>query len=138
MSRTRRSGRDGVRAALENEHYRLTEAAPGAFVLERRARPFAGREDVDGAHQALTDLVERCRPRALLIDVRLAPLTNDPELERSFASYRARIVASAGRTALLLRSKAGRLQAARLAREDGATLTFFDDPDEARAWLLAR
>lgn len=127
-----------MRPAFENEHYALIEAAPGAFVLERRARPFAGREDIDGAHQDLTALIERCRPRAILIDVRLAPLTNDPELERSFASYRARVVASARRTALLVRSKAGRLQAARLAREDGATVTFFEDPDEARAWLLAR
>ncbi len=127
-----------MRPAFENEHYALTEAAPGAFVLERRSRPFADREDVDRAHEALTAFIERCRPRAILIDVRLAPLNNEPEVERSFASYRARIVAASRRAALLLRSKTGRLQAARLAREDGVTLSFFEDPEQARAWLLAR
>ncbi|HEY8432237.1 MAG TPA: hypothetical protein VIL20_27885, partial [Sandaracinaceae bacterium] len=126
------------RVLFENDWYVLRELAPGAYELVRTARPFADAEEIELAHEQMTSALEHRRPRAILVDLRAAPMNNDPAFERSFAGYRTRIVRSAGRAALLVRTKAGRLHAARLAREDGVTLALFEDEPAARAWLLGR
>lgn len=127
-----------MRVLFENDWYVLRERAPGAFELVRRERPFAGAEEVELAHEHMTSALEHRRPRAILVDIRAAPMNNDPAFERSFAQYRTRIVRSAARAALLLRTKAGRLHATRLAREDGVALTVFEDEEAAHKWLLGR
>jgi hypothetical protein len=72
---------------------------------------------------------------ALLIDVRTARGRNDPEFERLFGPYRARMSAGWLRVAIVVGSPPGVLQVQRYAREDSLALRIYDDPDLAFLWL---
>lgn len=118
-----------------NDYYELTRAPTGVYRLVRLARPFDSVAELADAHDALLSALESQHPRALLVDLRNAPLKSDPEFEMAFAPYRARISRGASRVAALVRSKVGALQVQRLARTDRAATSVFDDEIAAMEWL---
>lgn len=72
----------------------------------------------------------------LLADMRDGPLTHDPEIERSIAEHRKRIIAGFSKVAILVRTAAGGLQVSRHAREDNLRIAVFQTEENARAYLL--
>ncbi len=69
---------------------------------------------------------------SLLIDIREGPARNDPAFEQALAPLRPQLFALFDRSAVLVQSAIGRLQATRHAREDGE-LTLIVTQDEAEA-----
>jgi hypothetical protein len=122
---------------FENEHYRLLRLPAGVHHLIRSERRFADEGELREAHAPLLEALERARPRALLVDLRHAPSSNDPAFESAMATYRKRFLTAAPKAAVLVRSKAGLLQVQRLARQDGTPASFFEDERRAIAWLEA-
>ncbi len=84
--------------------------------LTRSAAPFASlggmSEEMAAVNRALYLLRASCV--GLLIDVRLAPARNDPEFERAFEPFRARMHAGFARSAVLTQTAVGRMHAQRL------------------------
>jgi hypothetical protein len=122
----------------ESAWYRLTSVARGAYRLERTSQTFADLKEMDRVLVELLDILERQRPRALLIDLRSAPARNDPEFESKFAEHRVRMSQAAKESALLVRTQAGKLQVGRLARTDRVDLVLFEDERRALEWLRTR
>jgi serine/threonine protein kinase len=73
----------------------------------------------------------------LLVDFRLAPPRNDPVFEAKVDQWLKQSEKSFRRTAALVKSATGRLQAMRNQREHKQTLTVFTDEDEAMRFLTA-
>lgn len=120
---------------FQNEFYELSRSPTGVFRLVRLPKPFGSIEELPVAHHGLLDVLAAHPARFLLIDLRAAPSRNDPEFERAFAPFRTRLSAGAQRVALLVRSKAGALQIARLAKSDRTAPQVFEDEAAAIAWL---
>jgi hypothetical protein len=119
----------------KNDYYELTRAPTGVFRLVRSTKPFQSTDELSVAHDAMLAALESHHARALLIDLRNAPLKSDPEFESVFAPYRTRITRGAARVAVLVRSKVGALQVQRLAKTDRASSSVFDDEMAAVEWL---
>jgi serine/threonine protein kinase len=73
----------------------------------------------------------------LLVDFRLAPPRNDPVFEAKVDQWLKQSEKSFRRTAALVKSATGRLQAMRNQREHKQTLTVFTDEDEAMRFLTS-
>lgn len=71
-----------------------------------------------------------------LLDSRRAPMVMDRELEKRVNEVGARLVAGFSRTAVLVATATGKLQAARMTREKGRAPVFVDET-EALSYLLA-
>jgi hypothetical protein len=124
---------------LRTPHVTISREPGQSFIrLVRTAEPIRSLADVEVAESVL----ERAAPKAerakmgLLMDVREAPMRNDPEFERTIAPRVARLGAGFGRTAVLVRSAIGKLQVARQSRDvTGSAIATFDDENEAVAFL---
>jgi hypothetical protein len=79
------------------------------------------------------DVQEAC----LLVDVRQAPLSNDPALETAMSTQVHRIADAFVRWAVLVRTSAGALQVSRVARLDQREPFVVRDEAAALAWLLS-
>ena len=102
--------------------------------VRRSARNFANAFEVTEERRrigAALDQIGRARKR-LLVDSRLAPLSTDDRLASEFMALREEIGRGFERTAVVVNSKIGILQANRLNREttlDGALAAFENDRD---------
>lgn len=102
--------------------------------VRRSARNFANAAEVMEERRrigAALDQIGRARKR-LLVDSRLAPLSTDDRLANEFMALREEIGRGFERTAVIVSSKIGILQANRLNREttlDGALAAFENDRD---------
>jgi hypothetical protein len=77
------------------------------------------------------------RPRyALLFDSRDAPMVEDREKERRVTEAGARLLQGFARSAILVQSAAGKLQASRMTRESGRAPVFADE-GEAIGFLMS-
>ncbi len=112
---------------------------PRIVTATRMSRPFDSRAHADEVygpvHRALDEL--RRREHGLLLDARLAPARNDPQYESSYADHRTRMAAGFGRTAVIMRTLVGALQARRLVAADQLETVVFTELEPALAWLLA-
>ena len=112
---------------------------PQIVLVRRSARQFLDNAEVAEERRrmgALLDQLGRQRKR-LLVDSRRAPLSTDDRLAAAFMALREEIGRSFERTAVVVNSKIGILQANRLNREttmDGA-LAAFESESEALAFL---
>lgn len=71
-----------------------------------------------------------------LLDSRLAPMVMDREMEKRVNEVGARLVLGFARTAVLVETATGKLQAARMTREKGRAPVFVDEV-EALSYLLS-
>jgi hypothetical protein len=71
----------------------------------------------------------------LIIDVRNAPLRNDPQYESAMADYRHKLARHIPRVAVIARTAAGRLHAQRLGKEDHIQQAIVATEEEALAHL---
>jgi hypothetical protein len=112
-----------VREVFRSAHF-VVELDDTFKVLCRRRTDvgYTSTADIDAAYRALFDRVEGYhRPEfGLLSDLRLAPPRNDPAFEEAVSRYHERFYAGFHRIAHLVRTEAGRLQIARLARPETA------------------
>jgi hypothetical protein len=79
-------------------------------------------------------MLDRSRLK-ILVDLREAPLTQDPAIEKSIGEHRKRIISGFSKVAILVRTAAGGLQVSRHAREDGVRIAVFQTEENARAYL---
>lgn len=102
-----------VRVTLDDES--------SVICFERSEEPYASPADFLAIHaQAGRVLDHLGRDRhGLLVDMRRAPLNNDPEFERTAERGRAILVRGFARIAVLVRTAVGALQVKRHLREDG-------------------
>lgn len=123
---------------FRSNHFVLSREAGGKLVRIRRT-------DVALDAQALAELLsffERFFPplmRAqfvLLLDSRDAPMALDRDMERRVNETGARLLAGFARSAVLVESVTGKLQAGRITRESGRPAVFVDEA-EALAYLLS-
>ena len=77
------------------------------------------------------------KPRTLVIDSRAAPGRNDEDFEGGVVPLARRFSESFDRTAILVATPVGRLQAERLRRELGWDAVVFGDEAQAVAWSQA-
>jgi hypothetical protein len=74
----------------------------------------------------------------LLVDLRVAPGSNNPEFEQVVARSRKKLVGGFRRVAVLVSTFAGALQVQRHAREDGGGMVVFREEAEALAYLAGQ
>jgi hypothetical protein len=112
----------------------------GLIRATRSEIPFASAEDVDAAYAELFAKLERFDRKKLVAlgDMRKAPRTA-PDSDIEVAQKRNVRALSQGfrRTAVLLRTPVGMLQASRVKSENDAQNGVFLDEDKALAYLLA-
>lgn len=121
---TRRLSWDGRAVLLfQNEYFEVELLDSEAIVVvTRSAKSFASLAD---AHRACGPMIATLdalgrESHFLLLDSRDAIGKNDPEYEQWFAQFRKELVAGFPRTAVLVRTIAGKLQSQRLLRADRA------------------
>jgi hypothetical protein len=106
--------------------------------LERTAKSYPSMGTMHAANTALAAAILPSRVRRVLLDMRGAPGRNDEQFEHQTATWRQRLVTTADRVAVLVRSFAGKLQSQRLARDEGRVKQAFNvflDEAEALEYL---
>lgn len=110
------------------------------FVLwVRTPTPFpSGKASID-SHLALEAALAPAiaAKAALLFDVRMSPLRNDPEFDEIGKQYVDPLVSQFERVAVLVATAMGKLQLSRLKRERLLKIEVFDDEHLARAFVGA-
>lgn len=108
--------------------------------LKRYSLPYPSLGEVEQNFQRLEKAIGLIsRPRSLLfVDARDAPMRNDDRFEATFAPSRARLMQGFKKTAVLLRSAIGVLQAERLSKGNVSPVGTFTRPEEALVYLGVR
>jgi hypothetical protein len=96
----------------------------------------SAREGLVAMGQRIAEL--KVAPRTLVLDTRAAPGRNDDEFESSVVPLARRFSERFERTAILVATPIGRLQAQRLGRELAWSAVVFVDEAEAIAWSHSR
>jgi hypothetical protein len=127
---------------VRSPHVVVTREPGESFIrIARTAEPIRSLTEVEAIERVLEDAAPK-DARAmlgLLMDVREAPLRNDPEFERTIAPRVARLGMGFARRAVLVRTAIGKLQVGRQSRDvTGNTIATFDDEKAAVAFLEAR
>jgi hypothetical protein len=106
-------------------------------VVRRTERAFETLDDATRAHEAVVEKLSMLSRRAfcLLVDLRSAPLRSDPEFEEAIAPVRKRLFSGFARTAVIVRTAAGRMQVSRHLRSDGVDPNVYVEENEAIAFL---
>jgi hypothetical protein len=101
----------------------------------RTPTPFADGE-IEATMQMLKSKLSPDRAKlGLLVDLRDGPFRNDDAFETTLAKYRVALFAGWAGVATIARTAIGKLQVARLAREDGRGMSVFTDEAEALSYL---
>ena len=108
------------------------------LVYRRSEVPFPSNDEMSAAFAALGDSLKgvHLEDWRLLLDTRLGPMRNDEAFEKAMKPYRTGFTARFARTATLVKTAVGKLQIARLAREEHREPHAFDDEAEAIAYLV--
>jgi hypothetical protein len=127
-----------VKELFQNEWAVATLEAGGRLVrITRTAHPFS--EGALGLLRttatALFSLAER-REKMLLLDTRLAPLLGNDSLEQALARSTADLVGGYQRSAVLVATAVGRLQAQRFSQVRQGESAIFHDEAEALRYLF--
>jgi hypothetical protein len=110
----------------------------GIALYVRTSTPYPSVAWVERVHEQLSaalDGIGRAR-HGLLVDLREAPLTNDPLFEQVMRTCRPRLLRGFAKVAALVRTASGSLQVKRFAREDGIEMGVFLDEGAALAFLV--
>lgn len=104
--------------------------------VKRSATPFPDVPTAERTFERMGRLIDerRLADHALLVDSRDAIGRNDADFENMTGRFRARLFGSFARTAMLVRTVVGRMQADRMRREQGgpAVEVFFDEAEAER------
>lgn len=124
-------------------HHRVGLRPDGIVVVTRLSTQFADAADMEAERQSMRVALDQVgrKGRHLLVDSRLAPSRTDFELREAFQQLRMEIQRSFVKTAVILQSKVGVLQATRLGRDDASTLRsdfFVTDNEQAALEFLKR
>jgi hypothetical protein len=112
--------------------------AIGVVRYERTEKPYASIDELKQEYANLGKAVPVVAPGLkLLVDVRRAPPRNDEAFESRVNEALATLLRPFAKHALLVRTHAGKLQGARMARERGNAPHVFDDERAALAYLAA-
>lgn len=132
------SSRIGPREVFRNI-YMVLRHDPGRrlIVLTRSTEPYADLESMRDTFLGLeASITYLSRPRTLLlVDSRKAPARNDPAFEGEFGRLRKHFLRDFQKTATIVQTAVGILQANRHIRKDELPMGVFTDPGEALAYL---
>jgi hypothetical protein len=105
--------------------------------FERSEEPYASAAEFLSIHAQVGRVLDHLgRDRhGLLVDMRRAPLNNDPDFERTAERGRAILVRGFARVAVMVRTAVGALQVKRHVREDGRDILVTTEPWRARDFL---
>lgn len=110
------------------------DAALGAVLVKRTARPLSSPDDVPEAFAEAVTPVDPARGHLpLVVDLRDAKGRNDLAYEEAIALWRPRIYTGFDRAATIVRSSVGQLQVARHGREDQREAPVTDSLADAAA-----
>lgn len=125
---------------LHSSPYFQVISIPGETIvrIRRTQKAFATTGELTSEMMAVNAALDRVRAvrLGLLVDMRETPGRNDPEFERAIEPHRARMHAGFGRSAVLTRTVAGKLQVNRQAGADRTTRAFTTEA-EAEQFLRA-
>jgi len=105
------------------------------FRVTRNATPYINTDSLLKQIDVVRDYLRDHPKHTLLLDMRNAPLRNDPAFEAA-AHEMGQVTRRFHRTAVLVRTAVGGLQARRMQRERGSNNRVFDDEAAAIAYLL--
>ena len=113
------------------------DAAKPILRCTHQDRDYPRAEDCAIAYEQVARVVDELgRHRyALLVDMRLSPMRNDPEYEKALAQARSRLLNGFRRIAVIVRTAVGLLQAKRHRREDASDFEVFHEEGAALAHL---
>jgi hypothetical protein len=113
------------------------EVGQSYFRLRRTAIPMGDLGDIAAELEKFKKIFSRVDTSrlGLLIDLRDGPMRNDPKWEQQLRPWQKLIFTSFGRTAVLVKTPAGKLQMERVASEVAPGLAVFDDEASAIAKL---
>jgi hypothetical protein len=123
--------------------YVIIAQLPGTQIVRFKRLPDTTR-DVPEIRRRLDRMVDaldtvRRGDFSLLMDLRDAPARLEtPEFEQILDEYRPRLIKGFRKVAVLVKSQVGKLQVARMARQDKVGVRIFDDEDEALGYLMDR
>lgn len=122
---------------LRNRHFHV-ESVSGTPRIEvtRTAEAFESEEEMRQVFSDVCKVLDRegRQSSTLVVDTRLAPPRNDPAFESAFDPLRVALLTGFAKTAVVVRTTAGRLQAERHAKTDGLRVAVFTDLEDARAF----
>lgn len=111
----------------------------GVLRLTRNAQPFQSvQEMIEVLDEIEHQLAAVDRSKfGLLVDTRAVPNQEDPDYERAFRHWRARISQGFTKVAILVETERGRMRAEELTRRDGETarVRVFNDEQDAMNWV---
>jgi hypothetical protein len=122
-----------------DDYYRV-RVDHGILRLERTPTAYPTLELMDAANRALAIAVRGAGVRRILLDLRSGPPgRNDEAFETASGVWRKALAKECDRFAVLVRTVAGKLQSARIARSEGRVASnVFMDEGEALAYLAAK
>jgi hypothetical protein len=124
-------------AIISTPHFVLSRHDDGRLWRLTRSDAAITPEEVQEALAPIRAALEGVEHReaGLLVDVRLAPLRNDPALETAMSTQVHRIADGFAKWAVLVRTSVGALQVSRVARLDHREPFVGRDEAQALAWL---
>lgn len=120
-------------------HVTLTLDPDTRLIRYARTRaPYASMAEYVHVHERVARVLDGVgrKKHALLVDMREAPLNNDPDFERTAARCRQLLVRDFGKVAVVVRTAIGALQIGRHIREDSSHIPIFHDETTAVGHLL--
>jgi hypothetical protein len=111
----------------------------GVVRFTRSETPYASNAHLASLHAQIGRVCDRLgRERhTLLVDMRRAPLNNDPSFEQAAVRARAILVRGFPRVAVLVQTAVGSLQVKRHIRQDGLTIAVLQNDADAILYLTA-
>jgi hypothetical protein len=126
---------------LSNAHWIIEDGVPEQFVVVRRTpKKYAALTEVYTSFEAVrrvVDQLDRCST-SVLVDMRLAPLRDEPEFERALSEQPKYLSRDFKRSAVLIGTAIGLLQVQRHMRRLGLPMRVFNNElqalDYVRGW----
>src|SRR4051812_9415923 len=124
---------------LTDNHYFSLVSFPDISVVRyaRSEHPYPSNEELERLHEQIGPMLDRLgrHQHCLLVDMRSAPLNNNPGFEQSMARARIHLLRGFSRISVLVRTAVGALQARRYGREDSINVHVFQDESNAMSFL---
>jgi hypothetical protein len=116
------------------------DTASGVVHFVRTEQAYPSHSEIVALHARVGRILDRIgRERhTLLVDMRRAPMNNDPAFEKAAESARRILLRGFPRVAVLVQTAVGALQVKRHVREDGREIGVFTSEQDARAFLAGQ
>lgn len=127
-----------MRDLLQNQFFAIQLIKTlGVVRFKRKSKRFSSLEEVAQRYQEATRIVSSLNKKdlKLLVDLREAPIRNDPGFEEIVAPLRKELFSGFSQAAILVRSAVGVLHVTRNAREDEIQAGVFQDEADAFSYL---